>query len=90
AWPFLAPLGVVLLVLVKRPRSDAAVAALVATAGVLVSWIAAMWLYTTNHHPFVFQLLVLPGGLGVLASLIGFSTATALWMAIGRWIWKQG
>jgi hypothetical protein len=26
----------------------------------------------------------------VVASLIAFSAATALWMAIGRWIWKQG
>ena len=89
-WPFLAPLAAVLLALVKRPRSDAAITALVVVAGVLVSWIVGMWLNAANHHEAVFRLLLLPGGAGVVASLIGFSTATALWMAIGRWIWKQG
>lgn len=49
-----------------------------------------MWLNAANHHEAVFRLLLLPGGAGVVASLIGFSTATARWMAIGRWIWKQG
>ena len=90
AWPFLVPLGAVLLALVKRPRSNAAITALVAAAGVLVSWIVGMWLNAANHHEAVFRLLLLPGGAGVVASMIGFSTATALWMAIGRWIWKQG
>ena len=90
SWPLLAPLAIVLLGLVMRPRFHAVVAALVAAAGVLVSWIVAMWLFTTNHHPAMFQLLVLPGGLGVLAALVGFTAATAIWMAIGRWIWKEG
>jgi len=88
--PLLAPLGVVLLALVTHPRSDAVVGALVAVAGVLASWIVAMWLFTTNHQVAVFQLLVLPGGLGVVASLLGFTAATAIWMAIGRWIWREG
>jgi hypothetical protein len=88
--PLLAPLGVVLLVLVMRPRSDRVVTGLVVAAGVIVSWIVAMWLFTGTHQPLVLGLLVLPGALGVVASLIGFSAATALWMAIGRWIWKQG
>jgi hypothetical protein len=83
-------LGAVVLVLVMRPRSDRVVTGLVVAAGVLVSWIVAMWLFTTNHQQTVFRLLVLPGGLAALASLMGFGAATALWMAIGRWIWKQG
>ena len=90
ARPVLILLGAVVLVLVMRPRSDRVVTGLVVAAGVLVSWIAAMWLFTTNHQPTVFRLLVLPGGLAALASLMGFGAATALWMAIGRWIWKQG
>jgi hypothetical protein len=28
--------------------------------------------------------------LGVVASLVGFTAATGIWMAIGRWVWKQG
>jgi len=88
--PLLAPLAVVLLALLAHPRSDAVMGGLVAAAGVLVSWIAAMWLFTTNHQPGVLRVLVLPGGLGVLASLVGFGAATALWMAISRWWWKEG
>jgi hypothetical protein len=90
SWPLLVPLAMVLLGLVMRPRSLAAVAALVVAAGVLASWIVAMWLFTTTHSPTLFQLLVLPGGLGIVASLVGFTAATAIWMAIGRWIWKEG
>jgi len=90
AWPLLVLLGVVLLALVRRPRSDRLATGLVVAAGVLVSWIVAMWLFTTNHQPMVFRLLVLPGGLAALASIIGFGSATALWMAIGRWVWKEG
>jgi len=90
SWPLIVPLAMVLLGLVMRPRSLAAVAALVAAAGVLASWIVAMWLFTTTHSPTLFQLLVLPGGLGIVASLVGFTAATAIWMAIGRWIWKEG
>jgi hypothetical protein len=88
--PLLAPLGAVLLGLVLRPRSEAVVAALVALAGLLVSWLVAMWLFTTNHQQAIFQLLVLPGGIGAVAALVGFSTATAIWMGIGRWIWREG
>jgi hypothetical protein len=88
--PLLVPLAMVLLGLVLRPRSLAGVAALVVAAGVLASWIVATWLFTTTHSPTLFQLLVLPGGLGIVASLVGFTTATAIWMAIGRWIWKEG
>jgi hypothetical protein len=88
--PLLAALVVVLLGLVAHPRSDIAMAACVAAAGVLASWNVAMWLFTTNHQVAVFQLLVLPGGLGVVASLLGFTAATATWMAIGRWIWREG
>jgi hypothetical protein len=51
---------------------------------------AAMWLFTTIHARLVFRLLVVAGGLGVVASVAGFTTATAVWMAIGRWIWRQG
>jgi hypothetical protein len=73
-----------------RPRPDAVVTAIVAAAGVLVSWIVAMWLFTTNHLEAVFRVMVLPGGLGIVASLVGFTAATGVWMAIGRWVWKQG
>jgi hypothetical protein len=90
SWPLIPALGVVVAGLVARPRSETVMAALVAAAGVLASWIAAMWLFTTSHQEAVFQLLVLPGGLGVVASLIGFPAATALWMAIARWIWGEG
>jgi hypothetical protein len=90
SWPLLVALGFVLSALVMRPRSQAAVALLVAAAGVLASWIVAMWLFTATHSPTLFQLLVLPGGLGIVASLVGFAAATAIWMAIGRWIWKEG
>lgn len=89
SWPLVAALGAVLLGL-ARPRAGAAVLAMVAAAGVLVSWIVAMWLFTTNHLEAVFMVMVLPGGLGVVASLVGFTAATAIWMAIGRWVWKQG
>jgi hypothetical protein len=88
--PLLAVLAVALLGLVRRPRSEAVVAALVVAAGISISWMAAMWLYTNTHSPIVFRVLVRRGGLGVVASLAGFTTATALWVAIGRWIWRQG
>jgi hypothetical protein len=88
--PLLAGLGVVLLGLVYHPRSEAAIAGLVTTAGLLLSWMVAMWLFATNHQPVVFSLLVMPGGLGALASVVGFAAATAIWMAIGRWIWREG
>ena len=89
SWPLLAALGAVMLGL-ARPRADAVVIGIVACAGVLVSWIVAMWLFTTNHLEAVFRVMVLPGGLGAVASLVGFTAATAIWMAIGRWVWKQG
>ena len=89
SWPLAAALGAILLGL-ARPRADAAVAGMVAAAGVLVSWIVAMWLFTTNHLEAVFRVMVLPGGLGVVASLVGFTAALGIWMAIGRWVWKQG
>jgi hypothetical protein len=90
SWPLGGGLVLVVLALVSHPRSNAAVAALVAAAGVLVSWMAAMWLFATNHSETAFRVLVLPGGLGAVASLAGFTTATAVWVAIGRWIWRQG
>ena len=89
SWPLLAVLGAILLGL-ARPRADAAAIGMVAAAGVLASWIVAMWLFTTNHQEAVFRVMVLPGGLGVVASLVGFTAATGIWMAIGRWVWKQG
>ena len=89
SWPLLAVLGGVLFGL-ARPRPDPVVTGIVAAAGVLVSWIVAMWLFTTNHLEAVFRVMVLPGGLGVVASLVGFTAATGIWMAIGRWVWKQG
>ena len=89
SWPLLAVLGGVLFGL-ARPRPDPVVTGIVAAAGVLVSWIVAMWLFTTNHLEAVFRVMVLPGGLGVLASLVGFTAATGIWMALGRWVWKQG
>jgi hypothetical protein len=88
--PLLAPLAIVLLGLVKRPRSEALVSALVSAAGALASWIVAMWLYTTDHEPAVVRLLILPGVLGMVAALVGFPAATAVWMAIGRWVWREG
>jgi hypothetical protein len=87
-WPLAAGLAVVLAGLARRPRTEAETAVLVAATGVLASWMVAMWLFLTNHQEAVFHLLVLPGGLGILASLIGFTAATVLWMAIGRWIWR--
>ena len=89
SWPLLGALGVVLLGL-ARARADGLVTGMVAAAGVLVSWLVAMWLFTTNHQEAVFRVMVLPGGLGVVASLVGFTAAAAAWMAIGRWVWKQG
>jgi hypothetical protein len=89
SWPLLAALGAVLLGL-ARPRGDAVVIGMVAAAGVIASWMVAMWLFTTNHLEALFQIMVLPGGLGVVASLVGFTAATGMWMAIGRWVWKQG
>ncbi len=89
SWPLLAALAAVLLGL-RRPRADAAVIGLVAAAGVLASWFVAMWLFTTNHAEAMFRVMVLPGGLGLVASLVGFTAATGTWMAIGRWVWKQG
>ena len=88
--PLLAPLAVVLLALSLRPRSETVVAGLVTAAGVLVSWVVAMWLYTRPHSPEVVGVFVRAGSLGVVATFIGVTTATAVWMAIGRWIWKQG
>ena len=90
SWPLAAGLVSVVLALVAHPRSSALAAVLVAAAGFLASWMAAMWLFTTIHSPLVFRLLVVAGGLGVVASIAGFATATAVWMAIGRWIWRQG
>ena len=89
SWPLLAVLAAVLLGLL-RPRADAAVLGLVAAAGVLASWLVAMWLFTTNHSDALFRVMVFPGGLGIVASLVGFTAATGIWMAIGRWVWKQG
>ena len=89
SWPLLAALGAVLAGLVSHPRSDHVVAALVATAGVLVSWTAAIWLFVNSHHEVVHRVLLLPGGLGVVASMLGVLTSLALWMAIGRWIWRR-
>ena len=89
SWPLLAALGPLLLGLVSHPRSDHVVAALVATAGVLLSWMAAMWLFVNSHHEVVVRVLVLPGGLGVVASVLGVLASLALWMAIGRWIWRR-
>ena len=91
-WPLLVPLGIVILALATHPRSDVVMGGLVAALGVLASWIAAMWLFTTNHQPGLFRVLVTLNGLGVgvVAALVGFTAATAIWMAIGRWIWKEG
>jgi hypothetical protein len=88
-WPLFAGLGVVLLGLISHPRSERAVLALVAAAGVLASWIVAMWLWATSHHQVLTGVLILPGGLGLVASVVGFPVAVALWMAIGRWIWRR-
>ena len=90
SWPLLAALVAVLLGLVLHPRSDHVIAALVATAGVLVSWTAAMWLFVNSHHDVVFRVLVLPGGSGTVASAIGMLASLALWMAIARWVWRSG
>lgn len=90
AWPFVVALLSLVLALAAHPRSNLLAAVLVAAVGVLASWMAAMWLFTTIHSPLVFRMLVVAGGLGVVASIAGFTTATALWMAIGRWIWRLG
>jgi hypothetical protein len=89
SWPPLAGVAVVLAALARHPASKRAVAVLVAVAGALLSWIVAMWLFDTNHGPLAFRVLVLPGGLGIVASVVGFAASTALWMAIARWIWRR-
>lgn len=86
--PLLVMLAVVLLPLAGHPRSVRLRAGLVATAGVLASWIVAMWLYVSSHQPIVFRFLVVPGGLAIVASLVGFTAATLLWMVIARWAWR--
>lgn len=86
-WP-LAGVCVVLAGLASHPRSLAATAGLVAAAGVLVGVMVAAWLFATNHEGLLLRILVLPGGLGLVAALVGFGAATTLWMAIGRWIWR--
>lgn len=90
SWPPVSLMAVMLVVLAARPRSDVVIAVLVCVAGTLASWTVAMWLFTTTHQEAVFRLLVLPGGLGVLASILGFTAATGIWIAIGRWIWGEG
>lgn len=90
SWPPGLALGAVLVALARRPRSGAVVAGLVVLAGVLVGWMTAMWLFVTHHHDAVFAILVLPGGLGVVAAVMGVLVSMALWMAIGRWIWREG
>jgi hypothetical protein len=90
SWPPGLALAAVLLALLRHPRSGVVVATLVVLAGALVSWMTAMWLFVTHHHDLVFRVLVLPGGLGVVAAVMGVLASTALWMAIGRWIWREG
>jgi hypothetical protein len=90
SWPLLAGVGVAVLGLVWHPRSEAAMTGLVAAAGVLVSWNVTMWLFVTHHGAAMFHLRILPGGLGVVASLVGVPASLALWMAVGRWIWGEG
>ena len=87
-WQPFAGVCLALLGLAWHPRSLAATAGLVAAAGVLMSVMVATWLFATNHEGLVFRILVLPGGLGLVAAFVGFGAATTLWMAIGRWIWR--
>ena len=44
-----------------------------------------MWLYTTTHHVALTQLFLLPAGVGVVASPLGFTASAALSMAVRRW-----
>lgn len=88
SWP-LAGVAVLWLALVREPRARRTVALLTAGIGILLSWTVAMWLFVTNHGPLVFGLLVLPGGLGVVASVVGFTAAGALWMATAKWLWRR-
>lgn len=87
-WQPLAGACVALIGLAWHPRSFAVTAGLVVVAGVLLSVVVGAWLFATNHDGLMFRILVVPGGLGVVAALVGFGTATTLWMAIGRWIWR--
>jgi hypothetical protein len=87
-WQPLAGVCIALLGLARHPRSFAVTAGLVVVAGVLVSVMMAAWLFVTNHDGLVFRILVLPGGLGLVAGVVGFGAATTLWMAIARWVWR--
>jgi hypothetical protein len=88
-WQPFCGLCIALLGLAWHPRSYAATAGLVAAAGLLASLMVAAWLFATNHEGLVFRILVLPGGLGLVAAFVGFGAATTLWMAIGRWLWRS-
>ena len=87
-WQPLAGMCVALMGLARHPRSLTGTAGLVVVTGALASVMVASWLFATNHDGLVFRILVLPGGLGLVAALVGFGAATTLWMAIGRWIWR--
>jgi hypothetical protein len=65
------------------------VKATVAVAGVMATWLIAMWLYTTPHQDTVLRVFLVPGTLGVVASLLGCSASTALWMMTTRWITRR-
>jgi hypothetical protein len=89
SWPPLAGVAVLLGALARQPRSRPTTAFLTAGTGVLLSWTVAMWLFVTNHGPLVFRVLVLPGGLGIVASVVGFAAASAAWMATARYVWLR-
>ena len=44
----------------------------------------------TPHQDTVLRVFLVPGTLGVVASLLGFSASTALWMMTTRWITRRG
>ena len=88
-WPPILVFGLAQLAVLTCVRRERAFLATVAVAGVMATWLIAMWLYTTPHQDTVLRVFLVPGTLGVVASLLGFSASTALWMMTTRWITRR-
>ena len=82
-WPALLGFGVTQLA-VPACRSEGAFIAVAAAAGVLASWVIAIWLFTTNHYDLLLRVFLMPGGVGIVASVLGFTASSALWMTTIR------
>jgi hypothetical protein len=89
-WPPILGFGLAQLAVLTFVRRERAFLATVAVAGVMATWLIAIWLYTTPHQDTVLRLFLVPGPLGLVASLLGFSASTALWMMTTRWAWRSG